>query len=366
MNYSQTDSTANFSRSPLVDKTNYFTNDPSKEKLIVSHDLSKVCEISKSFIKVDKHSIKERSFAPAEKRIELIRKMQLSSPTEELEQSTLKVIKSKSKKKKSRGKRKINYKPSFLSLDSKTMTSQGKLAKSGAKEPLNLEINDCTKSTSQQFMSANPSNFDTVQESFIEDKFCGIPSNNNDLNTNTIIVTTGDNKYACTNYLCLPVEERNLLWNVAREKKLETIRRIAKSNKPEECTFKPKLISNTHNKNNESNITEYSELASVSVQKYIARMERARDLKQQPKREASKKPGSGNLWKRKSTVPKGPFLRVNSGPREKDRLQYRSCDSLSRIISQNNLSIRDIDLDQRQSEMKYYCPESFQNCKFYV
>lgn len=48
----------------------------------------------------------------------------------------------------------------------------------------------------------------------------------------------------CDNYYCLPVEDRNLLWNAAREHKLESIRRMTSSSGLEECTFQPKLVSN--------------------------------------------------------------------------------------------------------------------------
>jgi len=73
-------------------------------------------------------------------------------------------------------------------------------------------------------------------------------------------------------------------------------------------------------------------------------MQKARDLKTKAQREAEKKPGSGNLWKRKRTVPRGPRLRVDSHSRDRERSQRRSWDSLGRIISMNNLSIKDIDL----------------------
>lgn len=46
------------------------------------------------------------------------------------------------------------------------------------------------------------------------------------------------------NYYCLPVEERNLLWNAAREHKLESIRQMADEPGLEECTFKPQLVTN--------------------------------------------------------------------------------------------------------------------------
>jgi hypothetical protein len=53
-----------------------------------------------------------------------------------------------------------------------------------------------------------------------------------------------DEDEPCDNYYCLPVEDRNLLWNAAREHKLESIRRMTCSTGLEECTFQPKLVSN--------------------------------------------------------------------------------------------------------------------------
>lgn len=70
--------------------------------------------------------------------------------------------------------------------------------------------------------------------------------------------------------------------------KLETIRRIANRTGNEECTFKPKLISNRRTRDENNGSWEYSMLASVSIQKYIARMDKAREIRERPQLEARK------------------------------------------------------------------------------
>ena len=67
-------------------------------------------------------------------------------------------------------------------------------------------------------------------------------------------------------------------------------------------------------------------------------------MKEQAQKEQEKKPGSGKIWKRKITIPHEPKFRVNS-TKHRDKSQGRSHVSLSKIMSKNNISIQNIDLD---------------------
>jgi hypothetical protein len=89
-------------------------------------------------------------------------------------------------------------------------------------------------------------------------------------------------------------------------------------------------------------------LTSVSIQKYVARMSKVRNEKVKAKEEQDKKPGSGNLWKREVTIPHEPKFRALSGSRP--RSNHRSCLSMSKIMSANNISIQNIDFNDSSND----------------
>jgi hypothetical protein len=158
------------------------------------------------------------------------------------------------------------------------------------------------------------------------------------------------------NYYRLPVEDRNILWNAAREHKLESIRQMTTDNDLDECTFKPNLVSTRQSRQmrrntikNDSNILE-----SSSVQKYVSRMNKARELKFMKEHENDLKPGSGNIWENKLTVPREPRLRVCSAVRNK------STNKLSMSMSKM-VSIQDLYLHDESSHDEYENPSNFLN-----
>lgn len=69
-------------------------------------------------------------------------------------------------------------------------------------------------------------------------------------------------------------------------------------------------------------------------------------MRQKTQNDQEKKPGSGKIWKRKITIPQEPKFRINS-TKNRDKSHGRSHVSLSKIMSKNNISIQNIDLDQR-------------------
>lgn len=88
-----------------------------------------------------------------------------------------------------------------------------------------------------------------------------------------------------------------------------------------------------------------SALTSNSVQKYIYRMSKAREMKQKKQEEQDRKPGSGKIWKYQRTIPKEPVLRVSSQRDRSQRHRSSSMAELSKIISLHNLSVQNLDLN---------------------
>jgi hypothetical protein len=87
------------------------------------------------------------------------------------------------------------------------------------------------------------------------------------------------------------------------------------------------------------------------VQKYVSRMNKAREMRSKAQKDQDKKPGSGKIWKRKITIPHEPKFRVNS-TKNRDKSHGRSHVSLSKIMSKNNISIQNIDLNQHFLEFE--------------
>lgn len=199
--------------------------------------------------------------------------------------------------------------------------------------------------------TTNQSNYDLGNSRIEEHLIMHKSSTNDDLaNPKNFDQIEENDEYACDNYYWLPVEERNFLWNAAREHKLATIRKITSNSGLEECTFQPKLISNRYSRRNprDKENEHFQALTSVSIQKYVARMNKVRDTKRKEKEVFDKKPGSGKLWKRKVTIPHEPRFGVSSSTRA--RSNRRSCLSLTKIMSANNLSIQNIDLYNNYDE----------------
>lgn len=89
------------------------------------------------------------------------------------------------------------------------------------------------------------------------------------------------------------VQERTGLWKEFKEKKIEEIRRNNQGKGLEECTFRPQLHK-TVNRNALKTSTSLHNLQTMnSIQKYIYRMNKVRETKDQMAIEEMKKTGSG-------------------------------------------------------------------------
>lgn len=119
----------------------------------------------------------------------------------------------------------------------------------------------------------------------------------------------------------MSVEDRNLLWNEAREQKLESMRRMTSDPELDECTFQPNLLSKRCTRRSyRSTVRRHDNiLQSSSVQKYLFRMNKARHMKFMKEYQDECKPGSGKIWQNKLTVPREPRFRVSSSDRSRSR-----------------------------------------------
>ena len=227
--------------------------------------------------------------------------------------------------------------------------------------PINLEIEQKGLRSTTKRMTTNTNQSNYEQNELVENQYDDRPvlhrdPTNEDLaNSLNYNNNCEEDAYTCENYYSLPVEERNLLWNAAREHKLEAIRRMTSGSGLEECTFQPKLITNrcTRRTQKSQHRCDYSVLASNSVQKYVSRMYKARENKLRAQEEQDKKPGSGKIWTNKRTIPREPKFRVAS--ERKERSNHRSSASLSKMISQHNLSIQNLNLNDDLNYEEEYC-----------
>lgn len=83
-------------------------------------------------------------------------------------------------------------------------------------------------------------------------------------------------------------------------------------------------------------------------------MNKARQVKVKRQEELDKKPGSGKVWKHQLTVPREPRFRESSTGRN-NRSHTRSSVSLSKIMSQNNLSIQNLNFNDDINYENDYC-----------
>lgn len=161
------------------------------------------------------------------------------------------------------------------------------------------------------------------------------------------------------NYYRLSVEDRNMIWNAARQQKIESLRQMTEVPGIEECTFQPNLITNRATRRHRKSAVNFKRnttLENNSVQKYVLRMNKAREIRYNREHENDHKPGSGNVWKNKLTVPREPRLRVDSKKRTKSA--NKNSFSLSKIIS-----IKNLDLNQDISHQPYFNMNSYISTK---
>ena len=102
-----------------------------------------------------------------------------------------------------------------------------------------------------------------------------------------------------------PVEDRTMIWEKNRRKKIEDIKNKTKNNDLAGCTFQPQLSSNHNDYIRGSNKIDGNVNIS-SIDKYLSRMYSARIERENKRIEAENVVGSGKHWKKQITVPRPP------------------------------------------------------------
>lgn len=112
------------------------------------------------------------------------------------------------------------------------------------------------------------------------------------------------------------VEERTLIWEQNRQKRINEIQKQNKDNDLDGCTFRPQLMSNHNDYIRGSNKIE-GNVNITSIDKYLSRMYMARAERENRKIEEDNMVGSGKNWKKQITVPNPPKLSYNRDKRVK-------------------------------------------------
>lgn len=117
----------------------------------------------------------------------------------------------------------------------------------------------------------------------------------------------GDRNIRGKYYKHYAVEDRTVLWEQQRRKKIENIQYMQRDSDLTECTFHPIL---------ESNPDDYIRGAQkidgkvniTSIDKFLSRMYSARIERENKKIELDNAVGSGKNWKKQVTIPRPPKL----------------------------------------------------------
>ena len=112
------------------------------------------------------------------------------------------------------------------------------------------------------------------------------------------------------------VEDRTLIWEQNRKKKLVEIQNQNKDKDLDECTFQPNLSSHKNDYLKGSSQIE-GKVNVSSIDKYLSRMYMARAERENKKIEQDNAIGSGKNWKKQTTVPKPPKLSYKRNDRFK-------------------------------------------------
>mmetsp|Transcript_3041 Transcript_3041/g.2521 ORF Transcript_3041/g.2521 Transcript_3041/m.2521 type:complete len:161 (+) Transcript_3041:176-658(+) len=105
------------------------------------------------------------------------------------------------------------------------------------------------------------------------------------------------NQYARTDYYQqYPVEDRTIMWEINRRKKIESIKNRKKNSELSECTFKPLLSSQPNDYMRGSQQID-GKVNIASIDKFLSRMYSARIDKEKLKIEQENCIGSGKNWK---------------------------------------------------------------------
>lgn len=104
-----------------------------------------------------------------------------------------------------------------------------------------------------------------------------------------------------------PVEDRTLMWEQNRKRKIEEIQNREKDSDLSECTFQPVLTSNRNDYLKSANKIE-GKVNISSIDKYLSRMYSVRIERENRRIEEENAVGSGKNWKKQTTIPRPPKL----------------------------------------------------------
>ena len=144
-------------------------------------------------------------------------------------------------------------------------------------------------------------------------------------------------------YNQFPVEDRTMIWEKNRKKKIEDIKNKTKNNDLDGWTFQPQLTSN-HNDYIRGSSKIDGKVNISSIDKYLSRMYSARIEKENKKLKLINMVGSGKNWKKQITVPCPPKLTEKKKYREKEPFKtplanrYNCCPNsdLAKYVQNNN------------------------------
>lgn len=143
--------------------------------------------------------------------------------------------------------------------------------------------------------------------------------------------------------LNMNVHQRSELWKQNKQNKIQSIREKNKGKGMEECTFKPKTNRSSKNLSalRSSNSLNHLQTKS-SIQKYVYRMNKVREQKDNRQVQEDRRVGSGKNWTHRITVPREPSLSYQKGRSKGDRRKGSMERDISRELLARNISLQDI------------------------
>lgn len=138
------------------------------------------------------------------------------------------------------------------------------------------------------------------------------PSQPAEILPNDFLNENNSNSSPNSSKLKYKVEERTILWKEKIDERLKNIRETKKSHELDGCTFEPIMVTKKSPETIKGGISHESK---KSYEKYLKRMQNVRTQKETFNKKSELKPGAGNIWKNKVTIPQPPkFLNPDSAP----------------------------------------------------
>lgn len=133
----------------------------------------------------------------------------------------------------------------------------------------------------------------------------------------------GENNIRGEYYKHYAIEDRTMLWEQHRRRKIENTQNMLKDSELNECTFHPILASNPNDYIKGSQKID-GKVNITSIDKFLSRMYSARIERENKKIELDNAVGSGKNWKNQVTIPRPPRLAEKKQNRVKYPFKIRS------------------------------------------